>query len=132
MRGQSAIEFMIYVCILTLILAIFLWSDKSLENRMIGIKTVTEAKKFCNNIAFEINNAVRTGNGYSRKFYVQDNFYGISNFVISVGNYSVYLDWKDHSISSSIITKNITNTNSISPGFNLVENKDGNIYVTAI
>jgi hypothetical protein len=132
MRGQAAIEFMIYVSILALILAIFLWSNASLQNRMIGIKTVTEAKNFCDNIAFEINNAVRTGDGYSRKFYVPDNFYGVSNFMISVGNYSVYLDWKNNSASSSIIIKNLTNTNTISPGFNLIENINGGIHVNAI
>jgi hypothetical protein len=132
MRGQAAIEFMIYVSIMALILAIFLWSDTSLQNRMIGIKTVTEAKNFCDNIAFEINNAVRTGDGYRRKFYVQDSFYGVSTFTISVGNYSVYLDWKNNSASSSIIIKNLTNTNTITPGFNLIENRDGEVYVNTI
>jgi hypothetical protein len=132
MRGQSAIEFMIYVSILALILAIFLWSNTSLERRMMGIKTVTEAKNFCDNIAFEINNAVRTGDGYSRKFYVQDSFYGVSSFVITVGNYSVYLDWGDNSASSSIIVNNITNTSTINPGFKLIENRNGDIYVTSI
>ncbi len=132
MKGQSSLEFMTYVSILTFILAIFIWSNASLEKRKIGIKTITEAENFCDNIAFEINSAVRSGNGYSRKFYVDDNFNGVSNFAISVSNYSVYVDWTRNSVSSSIVIKELANTNTISPGFNLIENRDGNIYVTPI
>jgi uncharacterized membrane protein YhhN len=132
MKGQSAIEFMIYVCVVTLILAILLWSNNSMEKRMIGIKTVAEAEKLCNNIAFEINSAVRSGDGYSRKFYVDDSLYGISNFLITVGNYSVYIDWDNNFVRSNIIIKNLTNTNTISPGFNFIQNKNGEIDVTSL
>ena len=132
MKGQAAIEFITYVSILTFILAVFLWSSTSLEKRKTGIKTMTEAENFCDNIAFEINSAVRSGDGYSRKFHVDDSFYGVSNFDISVNNYSVYMDWTNNSVSSSIIIKNLANTNTISPGFNFIENRGGDIYVTSI
>lgn len=132
MKGQSAIEFMTYVSMLTLILAIFLWSNVSLEKRKIGIKTMVEAENFCGGIAFEINNAVRSGNGYSRKFYVDDIFNGVSDFVVTVSNYSVYVDWTDNSVSSSIVVKELANTNTINPGYNLIENRNGDIYVTPV
>lgn len=132
MKGQSAIEFMTYVSMLTLILAIFLWSNVSLEKRKIGIKTMVEAENFCDGIAFEINNAVRSGNGYSRKFYVDDIFNGVSDFVVTVSNYSVYVDWTDNSVSSSIVVKELANTNTINPGYNLIENRNGDIYVTPV
>ncbi len=132
MKGQAAIEFMIYVCILMLILAMLFWNNASVERRVMGIKTVTEAENFCNSISVEINNAVRSGDGYSREFYVPDNFFGVSSFVITVGNYSVYMTWMNNSASSSIIIKNLTNTNAITPGLKFIENKGGNIYVTSI
>lgn len=132
MKGQAAIEFMTYVSVLTFILAIFLWSSTSLEKRKMGIKTMIEAENFCDGIAFEINSAVRSGDGYSRKFHVDDSFYGVSSFDISVNDYFVYIDWADNFVSSSIIIKNLTNTNTISPGFNFIENRDGDVYVTSI
>jgi len=132
MKGQSAFEFMIYVGIVALIMAVFLWNSLSLQNESMYIKIDTEAKKLCNTIAFEINSAVRTGDGYNRKFLVPKSFAGITDFTITISDYSVFLDWGDKSTSSSIITKNITNTDTINKGFNFIENKDGDIYVTSI
>lgn len=132
MRGQAAIEFLVYVGIVTLIMAAFLWNSLSLQNQSTHTKINTEAKKLSNTIAFEINAAVRSGNGYSREFLVPKNFAGITDFTITIEEYSVFVDWGGKSVSSSIIIKNITNTDTINKGFNFIENKDGNIYVTSI
>ena len=128
MKSQVSIEFMIFVTILIAILTVFLWSDTSLSYRMIGIKSNTEAKKLCDSVAFEINSAARTGDGYKRNFYVDETLYGISDFTISIEEYSVYIDWDGKSVSSSIITKNIIGT--INKGWNLIENKQGVVYVS--
>jgi len=129
MTGQVSTEFMIFVSILVVIMTIFLWSNTSLSYQAIGIKSNTEAKKLCDRIAFEINSASRAGNGYKRNFFVDENLYGISDFTISVSEYSVFVDWNGKSVSSSIIVKNITG--NIVPGqWNLIENKDGIIHVT--
>jgi len=129
MIGQVSTEFMIFVSILVVIMTIFLWSNTSLSYQAIGIKSNTEAKKLCDRIAFEINSASRAGNGYKRNFFVDENLYGISDFTISVSEYSVFVDWNGKSVSSSIIVKNITG--NIVPGqWNLIENKDGIIHVT--
>jgi len=72
--------------------------------------------------------AVRAGDGYRRKFYVNENLYGISNFTIRVANNTVFLDWNEGSVSSSIITKNIVG--NIEKGDNLIENRGGTIYVS--
>jgi len=127
MIGQVSTEFMIFVSILVVMMTIFLWSNTSLSYQAIGIKSNTEAKKLCDRIAFEINSASRAGDGYKRNFYVDDNLYGISDFTISVSEYSVFVDWDEKSVSSSIIVKNITGT--IHTDWNLIENKDGIIYV---
>jgi len=128
MIGQVSTEFMIFVSILVVMMTIFLWSNTSMSYQAIGIKSDTEAKKLCDRIAFEINSASRAGNGYKRNFYVDENLYGISDFTISVSEYSVFVDWDEKSVSSSIIVKNITGT--IHTGWNLIENKDGIIHVT--
>jgi hypothetical protein len=128
MKGQSSIEFLIFVSILFLIFAFILWNDNSLQNQLNWVKTNTEAKNVCDGIAFEINSAVRTGNGYKRKFYVEKDFFGVSDFDISVGNYTVYIDWSKNSVSSSIITENITGI--VDKGSNFIENRNGEIYVT--
>jgi len=129
MIGQVSTEFMIFVSILVVMMTIFLWSNTSMSYQAIGIKSDTEAKKLCDRISFEINSASRAGNGYKRSFYVDENLYGISDFTISVSEYSVFVDWNGKSVSSSIIVKNITG--NIVPGqWNLIENKDGIIHVT--
>ena len=128
MKSQVSIEFMIFVTILIAILTVFLWSDTSLSYRMIGIKSNTEAKKLCDNVAFEINSAARTGDGYKRSFYVDETLYGISDFTISIEEYSVYIDWDGKSVSSSIIIRGISGTGVIK-GMNTIENRDGVIYV---
>lgn len=128
MRGQASVEFMFLIGVLMIILAVFLWSDMSLQNRLVGIKIKVEAQELCDKIAFEINTAVRAGDGYKREFHVEKNFFGVSDFDISVGNYSVFIDWRRGSASSSIIVKDITGT--ITKGLNTIENKNGDIYVT--
>jgi hypothetical protein len=127
MRGQISVEFMTLVSILIVIFTVFLWSANSWDYKIIGIKTNAEAKKLSDIIAFEINSAARAGDGYKRSFYLDEHPYGISDYDISVEGYSVFIDWDDKSISSNIITKNITG--NVIKGWNLIENKDGMVYV---
>jgi len=128
MKGQTSVEFLILMSILTVITLLFLWNNLSLDYKMIGIKTNTEAKKFCDEIAFEINAAVKAGNGYERNFHVKDNFFGASDFDIYVGSYSVSIDWDEKSVSCKIITKNTTG--AISKGWNQIKNENGEIIVS--
>jgi len=132
MKGQAAIEFLLYVGIVALVMAAFLWRSISLQKQSMYIKIDAEAKKLCDNMAFEINSAARSGNGYNRKFLVSNDFAGITDFTINITDYSVFVVWGDKSVSSSIITKNITNTDTINKGLNFIENEDGDIYVTQI
>jgi hypothetical protein len=132
MKGQSAFEFLVYVGILVLIMAVFMWNSMSLQNQSMHTKIDVEAKNLCNMVASEINNAVRTGDGYSRKFLVSKSFAGITDFTIKVSEYSVFLDWGDRSLICSIIIRNITNTDVIDKGYNFIENKNGNIYVSSV
>ena len=128
MKGQASLEFLIFTSILILMLSVYFWSSSSFQQRVNRIKSIEEAQRLCDKIAFEINLAVRAGDGYRRKFYVDENLYGISNFTIRVANNTVFLDWNEGSVSSSIITKNIVG--SIKKGDNLIENRGGMIYVS--
>ena len=132
MKGQSSFEFLVYVGIVMLIMAYFLWNSLSFQNQSMHIKIDAEAKKLCDTIAFEINSAVRSGDGYNRKFFVPNSFAGIPDFTINVDEYSVFVDWSDKSTSCSIIIRNITNTKVINKGYNFIENKNGDINVTSI
>ena len=128
MKGQASLEFLIFASILILMLSVYFWSSSSFQQRVNRIKSIEEAQRLCDKIAFEINLAVRAGDGYRRKFYVDENLYGIGDFDIRVANNTVFLDWNEGSVSSSIITKNIVGT--IEKGDNLIENRGGTIYVS--
>jgi len=128
MKGQASVEFMVFICVLMVILSVFLWSDMSLQNRIIGIKSNTEAKELCDSIAFEINTAARAGDGYKRDFFVKSSFFGALDFNVSVENYSVFIDWNGKSVSSSIIIQSVSGTGVVK-GMNTIENKDGVIHV---
>jgi len=132
MKGQSAFEFLVYVGIVMLIMAYFLWNSLSLQSQSMHTKIDNEARNLCDTVAFEINSAVRLGDGYSRKFLVPDSFAGITDFTTTVDGYSVFVDWGGKSLSCSIITKNVTNTDTINKGYNFIENRNGDIYVTSI
>lgn len=132
MKGQAALEFLVYVSIVALIMIIFLWNSISLQNQSIHTKIDSDAKKICDTVAYEINSAARSGDGYNRKFFIPKSFSGINNFTIEVVDYSVFIDWESKSVICNIITKNVTNTTSINKGFNFIENKNGNIYVTCL
>jgi len=128
MKGQSSVEFMVYIGILLIILSVFLWSSNSLQSRLNDVKIQNEAQQVCDKVAFEINTAVRSGNGYKRDFYMEKDFFGVSDFEINIDDYTVYLTWNNFSVISNIITKNITGT--ITQGrINSIENRGGIIYV---
>jgi hypothetical protein len=128
MKSQVSTEFLILVSILLTIAIILLSSTASIQNQVVSMRMYTEAKKLSDKIAFEINSAAKSGMGYKRKFYVEDSFFGVSDFNITVKDFAVSIVWDKGSTNSQIIIKNITG--NISKGWNLIENIDGVIYVS--
>lgn len=126
MKAQVSVEFMVFMSILILIFIPLLSSSISLQQETKNIRLETEAGKLSDAIAFEINLATKAGDGYERKFYVEESFAGISNFNISVEDYRVTIEWSERSASSPIVTKNVTGT--IKKGWNLIKNKNGDVY----
>lgn len=128
MKSQVSVEVMILAAITILIFVAFLVSTTSLKQEFFGLKRNSEAKDLCEGIASEINMAIRAGDGYSRRFLIQDRFFGVSDFDISVNNYFVTIDWDENSVVCSIITKNITG--NLEKGWNIIENINGSVYVS--
>jgi hypothetical protein len=129
MKGQVSAEFMVFISILIVIVSILIWSNLSIRHEMIGIKSNVEAQRLCDKIAFEINSAIRAGDGYKRTFYIEDTLYGVSDFEIFVEEYSIAIDWNSKSVFCNIITKNIT-SGSIQKDWNTIENINGLLYVS--
>lgn len=125
MKGQGGVEFLVYSALLVLLLSLFLFSSYSRQYELITLKINNEMKDLANNIAFEINEAVRAGDGYERKFYITAS---ISNFNVTVGKYYISVEWGNgKTVYSNIITQNITG--NFSKGFNKINNTKGVIYV---
>ena len=131
MKGQAGVEFMILMSVMLMIVLIFVWNGLSTRQRVFEAKTNVEAQEFCDYIAFEINSAVKAGDGYKRNFDVKSEFFGVSDFNITVSEYSVFIDWDKKSVSSSIVIRNITGEIEKGQKYS-IENKNGEIYVTEI
>lgn len=131
MKGQAGVEFMILMSVMLMIVLIFVWNGLSTRQRVFEIKTSVETQGLSNSIAFEINSAVKAGDGYKRNFYVKNEFFGASGFNITISEYSVFIDWDKKSVSSSIIIRNITGEIERGKKYS-IENKNGEIYVTEI
>lgn len=131
MKGQAGVEFMILMSVMLTIVLIFVWNGLSTRQRVFEAKTNVEAQEFCDYIAFEINSAVKAGDGYKRNFDVKNELFGVSDFTITVSEYSVFIDWTGKSFSSSIITENINGVIERGKKYS-IENKNGEIYVTEI
>ena len=127
MNGQVGIEFITFMVLLLIILSALLYSTSSREQELIAIRSDMDVKDLCEDIAFEINEAVRAGDGYKRRFYVKESLIGIKDFNITVSDYSVFINWNGKSRSCYIITSNFTG--NVTKGWNIINNTKGAIYV---
>lgn len=125
MKGQGGIEFLVYSALLVLLLSVFLLSSYSRQYEFLTLKIENEMKDLANNIAFEINEAVRAGDGYERRFYITTN--SVSDFNVTVGKYYISVEWGNGKVAyANIVTENVTG--SFSKGLNKINNTNGVIY----
>jgi hypothetical protein len=127
MLAQASTEFLVFVSLLLILVFLVVYKNYQSAAQLEEYKSYQEAQNLVNDIAFEINLALKAGDGYSRKFYVSKEVYGISNFTIEVRDYQVKLKWDKGEVSANIFTRNITGT--IKAGENVVRNVKGEIYV---
>ena len=127
MKAQVSNEFLIFVLILVIIISIFSSSSLSFKNQLTNIRIQTEAKRLADYVASEINLAAEVGEGYERRFYVENSFAGITEFSIEVSNYSLFLEWRGGTIYSPLVVPLIHG--KIKKGWNTIRNVGGEVYV---
>lgn len=127
MLAQVSVEFITFVAFLLILAFLMVYQNYQSFAQTENFKVYQDAQKTVDEIAFEINLALKAGDGYSRSFYVSKTLYGISNFTVEVKDYTVKLVWEKGEVFSNIMARNITGT--VKPGKNLIKNVNGNIYV---
>ena len=121
-------EFLVYFAFILLVGGFFLVNHITTNQELTHIKMDVEADELVEKISFEINSAVIAGDGYERRFYLEDKIGGYSNYTVEVGNYYVLVDWDGRSKSSTTITESINGT--IGKKWNLIRNVGGIIHVS--
>lgn len=128
LKAQTGIEFMAFVAILLILLLVIASNSSFFTVDMMNTRTYSEGKKMADSIAFEINTAAQAGNGYQRRFYIDNNIFGRTNFVIAVSNYSVTVDWAASFASTPIVVGSIQG--NLTVGWHTINNTGGIIYVS--
>ena len=127
MKLQVSVEFIFFVSFLLVVLLFVIIGNYSFYKRANELRIENSARKLCDKIASEINLAIKLGDGYRRKFFVDYSFEGITSFNISVSDYLVSVEWYGGRVTSSILTQNISG--EVKKGWNIIENNKGEIYV---
>ncbi|MCK4927339.1 MAG: hypothetical protein KAS11_02655, partial [Candidatus Aenigmarchaeota archaeon] len=125
-KGQGGLEFMILIIF---VLLIFTSYSTIINNNSAD---VIEAKKnhlsisIAEKIAYEINIAMTSGQGYMKRFYIPYNIYG-HDYNITFSRKAAFVDWAGNSHAAYIITNNISG--ELIKGYNYIENLGGSLYL---
>jgi hypothetical protein len=125
--AQVSVEFISLISLLFIFLLLVAYYNSGLQLQLTSAKILKDAQAISDQVASEINLALRAGNGYSRIFFIPAKLYGSIDYTISVKDYFVVLSWKGGSTQSMILTKNITG--ELIKGRNSIKNINGVIYV---
>ena len=127
MKGQVSFEYLVYFTLILLISSFFIINQLNTNQRLNHLKMDVEADELAEKIAFEINSAVIAGDGYERKFFLEEKIGGYSSYTVETGDYYILVDWDGRSKIASINTKSVNGT--IGEKWNLIRNVNGVIYV---
>lgn len=127
MLAQVSVEFMIFVAVLSIFLFLTFYQNSNLFFQLTLVKNFKDAQTISDQIASEINLALKVGDGYSRVFFLPEKISNSLDYEVNVEDYRVVIKWKSGSTQSVILTKNITG--QIVKGKNLIKNIGGIIYV---
>jgi hypothetical protein len=125
--AQVSVEFTILISVLILVLIATIYYNSTFFLEINSAKTQNDAQAISDQIASEINIALKIGDGYYRNFNIPNKISNVNNYNISIDDYFVLLKWKDSSVRSVIMTKNITGV--LINGQNIIKNVGGIIYV---
>ena len=127
MKSQISVEFLLLVAILIFIVSVTFLASGSFQTNVFEEKVYSSALERCRQISSEINIAVKIGDGYRRKFYLEEALYGNLDYSIEIRNYTVSIKWNEKSVSCSILTESVNG--EVKKGWNLIQNVGGEIYV---
>ncbi|MCX8178825.1 MAG: hypothetical protein N3D75_03280 [Candidatus Aenigmarchaeota archaeon] len=126
MKAQAGIEFITLVSILLVLLSIFLYSSYSKQAEMLSIRIENDLKDLIKSAAFEINAAVRAGDGYERTFNF--NVYtNLKGYNITIIKNTIFLEYGSWNLQHNIVTDAVIG--NFTDGYNTIKNVGGIVYV---
>lgn len=129
MKGQTAVEMIIYIGFMMLILTVAMVSIVDREIILRQERIGMDSKAVAETVASEINIALSVGNGYSHSFYLPDTLFGEVNYTIYIESNAqrVVIDWEDRSTFLPILTASVTGDPK--KGYNKIINQGGVITI---
>jgi len=127
-KGQTALEFIILIGVVIFFTTIFFaiinenLGQKNFEKRDIEIKLIAS------NVQDEINLALRSSDGYSRNFTIQEKIYS-QDYQINITGDLVYLKTSDSKHAIALPVPKLVG--DIKKGNNIIKKRDGIIYLNA-
>jgi len=125
--AQVSIEFISLISVLFILLILTIYYNSELYYQIYSTRILKEAQTISDQIASEINLALKAGDGYSRIFFLPTKISNTIDYSITVENYLVIVAWDSSSVQSTILTKNVTG--EFLKGKNLIRNSGGIVYV---
>jgi len=125
--AQVSIEFISLISVLFILLVLTIYYNSELYFQIYSTRILKDAQTVSDQIASEINLALKAGDGYSRIFFLPSKLSNSVDYSITVGNYFVIVAWDSSSVQSTILTKNVTG--EFLKGKNLIRNSGGIVYV---
>lgn len=126
MLAQVSLEFVAFVSVLIVILLSVIYFNSSFYIQITSTKNYNDAQSISDQIASEINMALRAGDGYSRAFYIPNKISNSLDYSVNIENYLVTLNWSGNYVQSVIMVKNVTGV--LVKGENQIKN-NGTVYV---
>ncbi|MEM5836255.1 MAG: hypothetical protein QXR09_01390 [Candidatus Aenigmatarchaeota archaeon] len=127
MSAQVSLEFISLLSLLFIFLFLTIYHSSNLYIQTNRAKVLKEAQTISDQIASEINLALKAGSGYSRIFTIPQKISNAIDYNITVKDYLVILSWNNGFVQSTILTRNISG--EILKGENLIRNLNGVVYV---
>jgi hypothetical protein len=125
--AQVSIEFISLISVLFILLVLTIYYNSELYFQIYSTRILKEAQTISDQIASEINLALKAGDGYSRIFFLPSKLSNSVDYSITVENYLVIVAWDGSPVRSTILTKNVTG--EFLKGRNLIRNSGGIVYV---
>jgi len=127
MKAQTSTEFLVLVSILVLISLVFYFSIIPFLQQAYHSRIKKHAEEICKFVANELNLAYQVGDGYRRKFFIEEKLLGFKNYTIDFQNFSIFVDWNGWSV---VCPTQVGRVNGrIHKGWNYIKNVKGEIYI---